>query len=60
MLKNHLIEFNSPVGRHTGEMIGKDLVATIRKFEFENKVCTKLLSIFKGTQNGLTARLVGW
>ena len=28
-LKSNLIEFNLTVGRHTGVMIGKDLVKTI-------------------------------
>jgi hypothetical protein len=37
-LKSHLIEFNSTLGRHTGTMIGNDLVKTIRKFKFEKKV----------------------
>jgi len=44
-LKKHLIEFNSPVGRHTGKLIGEDLVATIRKFRLKNKVTT--LSLFR-------------
>ncbi len=38
-LKNHLLEFNSPVGRHTGKLIGKDLVNTTHKFHLEKKVC---------------------
>jgi hypothetical protein len=37
-LKKYLIEFNSPVGRHTGILIGKDLVATMRKFRIDTKV----------------------
>lgn len=37
-LKNNLLEFNSPVGRHTGKLIGKDLTKTIRKFRVEDKV----------------------
>jgi hypothetical protein len=37
-LKKHLIEFNSTVGRHTGEMIGNDLVTSIRRFRIEAKV----------------------
>jgi len=37
-LKNHLLEFNSPVGRHTGKLIGKDLLNTIHKFRLEAKV----------------------
>jgi hypothetical protein len=36
-LKKHLIEFNSPLGRHTGQLIGEDLVATIRKFGLDTK-----------------------
>ena len=42
-LKKYLLEFNSPVGRHTGILIGKDLVATIRKFRIETKVKTPFL-----------------
>ena len=38
-LKNYLIEFNPTVSRHTGKMIGKDLVQTIQKFKFNKKVC---------------------
>jgi hypothetical protein len=38
-LKSHLIEFNSTVGRHTGVMIGNDLIKTIRKFMFEKQAC---------------------
>jgi hypothetical protein len=41
VLKKYLLEFNSPVGRHTGELIGKDLINTIRKFQLEKKVSTK-------------------
>ena len=41
VLKNYLLEFNSPVGRHTGELIGKDLVNTTRKFRLEKKVGNK-------------------
>lgn len=41
-LKKYLLEFNSPVGRHTGELIGQDLVRTIRKFRLEDKVNSKL------------------
>jgi len=46
-LKNNLIEFNSTVGRHTGEMIGKDLVTTIQKYRSEKKVrpVSKLLTL---------------
>ncbi|KIL54867.1 hypothetical protein M378DRAFT_182392 [Amanita muscaria Koide BX008] len=36
-LKNYLLEFSSPVGRHTGELIGQDLVAMIQKFHLESK-----------------------
>jgi hypothetical protein len=38
-LKKYLLEFNSPVGRHTGELIGLDLLATMKKFWVEKKVC---------------------
>ena len=41
-LKKYLLKFNSPVGRHTGELIGQDLVRTIRKFQLEDKVNSKL------------------
>lgn len=37
-LKKYLVEFNHTVGRHTGKMIGEDLLATIRKFGLEEKV----------------------
>ena len=37
-LKSHLIAFNRTVGRHTGQMVGKDLVGVIQKFGLENKV----------------------
>ena len=59
MLKKYLLEFNSPVGRHTGEMIGKDLVATIQKFGFEKKVCKLFLSVFKGYLSWFHS-LAGW
>lgn len=45
-LKKYLVEFNSPVGRHTGELIGKDLVTTIRKFQLEMKVCELIVESF--------------
>jgi hypothetical protein len=38
-LKKYLLEFNSPVGRHTGELISLDLLATMKKFWVEKKVC---------------------
>jgi hypothetical protein len=38
-LKKYLLEFNSPVGRHMGELIGLDLLATMKKFQVEKKVC---------------------
>jgi hypothetical protein len=37
-LKKYLLEFNSPVGRHTGKLIGQDLLATIKKFGLGEKV----------------------
>jgi hypothetical protein len=37
-LKNHLLAFNQTVGRHTGMMVGKDLVSVIEKFGLERKV----------------------
>ena len=41
VLKKYLLKFNSPVGRHTGELIGMDLVNTIRNFQLEKKVSTE-------------------
>jgi len=38
-LKKYLLEFNSPVERHTGKLIGLDLLATMKKFQVEKKVC---------------------
>ena len=37
-LKSHLIAFNWTVGRHTGQMVGKDLVGVVEKFGLKNKV----------------------
>jgi hypothetical protein len=44
-LKKHLIKFNSTAGRHTGEMIGNELLTTIRKFNIEKKVCVVAMAI---------------
>ena len=41
-LKNHLLAFNHTVGRHTGQMVGKELVDVIRKFKLEDKVSSYL------------------
>ena len=59
-LKSNLIEFNSTVGRHTGKMIGKDLVTTVRKFKFEKKVCFVLNFYFDKSNIDLIAWLDGW
>jgi hypothetical protein len=37
-LKKYLLEFNSPVGRHTSKLISQDLLATMWKFRVEKKV----------------------
>jgi hypothetical protein len=37
-LKNYLLEFNSPMGWHTGKLIGQDLMATMWKFRVDKKV----------------------
>ena len=37
-LKNHLLTFNHTVGRHTREMVGKELIDIIRKFKLDDKV----------------------
>jgi hypothetical protein len=37
-LKKYLLEFNSPVRQHTSNLIGQDLVATMKKFHVEKKV----------------------
>jgi len=44
-LKKHLLEFNSPVGRHTGKLIGEDLVGTIQKFNLSAKVCSTIYEL---------------
>ena len=41
VLKKYLLEFNSPMGRHTSKLIGKDLINTIQKFWLERKVSTE-------------------
>ena len=59
-LKNHLLEFNSPSGRHTGELIGKDLVATICKLQLEpHKVCPSV-NIFLRKPIDSVYSWVGW
>jgi len=37
-LKKYLLEFNSPIGQHTSNLIGLDLVATMKKFHVDKKV----------------------
>jgi hypothetical protein len=37
-LKNYLLEFNSPMGWHTGKLIGQDLMAMMWKFRVDKKV----------------------
>ena len=38
MLRSHLLDFKYMVGRHTGLMVGKDMVETIETFNIQNKV----------------------
>ena len=59
VLKNYLLEFNSPVGRHTGKLIGRDLVNTTRKFKLEKKVSTKGFKILPTISNSLHS-WAGW
>jgi hypothetical protein len=44
-LKSHLLAFNHTVGRHTGIMVGKDLVSVIEKFGLQNKVGLVLFTL---------------
>jgi len=37
-LKSHLLDFHRTVGRHTGLMVGNDIVGVIRKFGLKDKV----------------------
>ena len=37
-LKSHLLDFHQTVGRHTGLMVGNDIVGVIRKFGLKDKV----------------------
>ena len=37
-LKRHLLVFNRTISRHSGEIVGKELVSVIKKFELEEKV----------------------
>jgi hypothetical protein len=60
VLKKYLLEFNSPVGRHTGELIGRDLVNTTRKFQLEKKVSTEGFVITSLFLILCTVSWVGW
>ena len=42
-LKSHLLEFHQTVGRHTGTMVGNDMVGVIQKFGLKDKVCSRLI-----------------
>jgi hypothetical protein len=37
-LKGHLLDFHRTVGRHTGLMVGNDIVTVIQKFGLKDKV----------------------
>jgi len=37
-LKSHLLEFHQTVGRHTGLMVGSDMIDVIQKFGLKDKV----------------------
>ena len=39
-LKSHLLEFHRTVGRHTGLMVGNDMIDVIQKFGLKDKVCS--------------------
>ena len=56
-LKSHLLAFNRTIGRHTGIMVGKDLVSVIRKFGLEHKV--SLVSFALLCSDRLLTSLVG-
>ena len=56
-LKKHLLEFNSSVGRHTGILIGMDLLETIYKFwlekgKFVSSQLSFLIAEFEGSLGG--------
>ena len=42
-LKSHLLDFHWTVGRHTGLMIGNDIIGVIQKFGLKNKVSVLLI-----------------
>jgi hypothetical protein len=42
-LKSHLLDFHRTVGRHTGLMVGNDIVGVIRKFGLKDKVSILLI-----------------
>jgi hypothetical protein len=42
-LKSHLLEFHRTVGRHTGLMVGNDIVGVIQKFGLKDKVSGLLM-----------------
>jgi hypothetical protein len=37
-LKSHLLDFHRTVGRHTGLMVGNDIIGVIQKFGLKDKV----------------------
>jgi hypothetical protein len=42
-LKSHLLEFHWTVGRHTGLMVGNDIIGVIQKFGLKDKVSGLLM-----------------
>lgn len=42
-LKSHLLEFHRTIGRHTGLMVGNDMVGVIQKFGLKDKVSSFLM-----------------
>jgi len=44
-LKSHLLDFHRTVGRHTGLMVGNDIIGVIRKFGLKDKVSVLLTRI---------------
>ena len=42
-LKSHLFDFHRTVERHTGLMIGNDIISVIQKFGLKDKVCGLLI-----------------
>ena len=44
-IKSHLLAFNQTMGRHAGQVVGQELVDSIKRFEFEDQVHGILLSM---------------